>query len=78
MDPIFFTISYFYFILFFVLLGRYYGWQQGYAVIDLEILHPSKIEDICLSKFIALVLQVSNFEHGDFLKKLVFFTKKLF
>ncbi|RVW38267.1 hypothetical protein CK203_071114 [Vitis vinifera] len=32
--------------------------MAGYAVIDLEILHPSKIEDICLSKFIALVLQV--------------------
>ncbi|KAF4365419.1 hypothetical protein F8388_012784 [Cannabis sativa] len=29
----------------------------GYAVIDLEILNPSKIEDICLSKFIALILQ---------------------
>ncbi|EOY30778.1 Adenine nucleotide alpha hydrolases-like superfamily protein, putative isoform 1 [Theobroma cacao] len=31
--------------------------EQGYAVIDLEALDPSKIEDICLSKFIALVLQ---------------------
>ncbi|XP_062090785.1 uncharacterized protein LOC133797041 [Humulus lupulus] len=29
----------------------------GYAVIDLEILNPSKIEVICLSKFIALILQ---------------------
>lgn len=31
--------------------------DQGYAVIDLEILNPSKIEDIFLSKFLALVLQ---------------------
>ncbi|XP_034699751.1 tRNA(Ile)-lysidine synthase isoform X3 [Vitis riparia] len=36
---------------------------QGYAVIDLEILHPSKIEDICLSKFIALVLQFISQRH---------------
>ncbi|KAK6944970.1 tRNA(Ile)-lysidine/2-thiocytidine synthase, N-terminal [Dillenia turbinata] len=31
---------------------------QGYAVINLEVLDPSNIEDISLSKFIALVLQV--------------------
>ncbi|XP_022749822.1 uncharacterized protein LOC111299109 [Durio zibethinus] len=31
--------------------------DQGYAVINLKALDPSKIEDICLSKFIALVLQ---------------------
>ncbi|XVE54263.1 hypothetical protein DITRI_Ditri03aG0066700 [Diplodiscus trichospermus] len=31
--------------------------DQGYAVINLNALDPSKIEDICLSKFIALVLQ---------------------
>ncbi|PON50553.1 tRNA(Ile)-lysidine synthase [Parasponia andersonii] len=29
----------------------------GYAVIDLEILNQSKIEDICLSKFLALILR---------------------
>ncbi|XP_034699750.1 uncharacterized protein LOC117925045 isoform X2 [Vitis riparia] len=37
--------------------------MAGYAVIDLEILHPSKIEDICLSKFIALVLQFISQRH---------------
>ncbi|XWS69892.1 hypothetical protein CRYUN_Cryun03dG0002700 [Craigia yunnanensis] len=31
--------------------------DQGYAVINLKALDPSKIEDICLSKFISLVLQ---------------------
>ncbi|KAM3760109.1 hypothetical protein ACB098_01G169400 [Castanea mollissima] len=31
--------------------------DQGYAIIDLEILSPSKVEDICLSKFLSLVLQ---------------------
>ncbi|KAI9186322.1 hypothetical protein LWI28_016179 [Acer negundo] len=31
--------------------------NDGYAVIDLEILNPSKVEDICLTKFLALVLQ---------------------
>ncbi|TYJ32298.1 hypothetical protein E1A91_A05G026200v1 [Gossypium mustelinum] len=31
--------------------------DQGYAVINLKTLNPSKIEDICLSKFITLVLQ---------------------
>ncbi|KAK8550263.1 hypothetical protein V6N13_118781 [Hibiscus sabdariffa] len=31
--------------------------DQGYAVIDLKALDPSKIDDICLSKFITLVLQ---------------------
>ncbi|XP_031285085.1 uncharacterized protein LOC116143773 isoform X3 [Pistacia vera] len=31
--------------------------DEGYAVLDLEVLKPSKIEDICLSKFLALVLQ---------------------
>ncbi|KAH7572574.1 hypothetical protein ACOSP7_015376 [Xanthoceras sorbifolium] len=31
--------------------------DHGYAVIDLEILNLSKVEDICLSKFLALVLQ---------------------
>ncbi|XWS26849.1 hypothetical protein CRYUN_Cryun26dG0065700 [Craigia yunnanensis] len=29
----------------------------GYAIINLKALDPSKIEDICLSKFVALVLQ---------------------
>ncbi|KAK1550098.1 hypothetical protein Q3G72_013592 [Acer saccharum] len=31
--------------------------NDGYAVIDLEILNPSKVEGICLTKFLALVLQ---------------------
>eukprot|EP00257_Ricinus_communis_P024844 XP_025012258.1 uncharacterized protein LOC8268361 isoform X3 [Ricinus communis] len=31
--------------------------HQGYAIIDLEILNPSKVMDICLVKFLALVLQ---------------------
>ncbi|XVF34842.1 hypothetical protein REPUB_Repub18cG0093100 [Reevesia pubescens] len=31
--------------------------DQGYAIINLKALDPSKIEVICLSKFIALVLQ---------------------
>ncbi|KAK7379999.1 hypothetical protein VNO78_32319 [Psophocarpus tetragonolobus] len=31
--------------------------DHGYAVIDLQILHPLKIEDICLMKFLSLVLQ---------------------
>ncbi|GMI92745.1 RASPBERRY 3 [Hibiscus trionum] len=31
--------------------------DQGYAVIDLKALDPSKIDDICLSKFITLLLQ---------------------
>ncbi|MFS7991031.1 putative tRNA(Ile)-lysidine synthetase [Helianthus anomalus] len=30
---------------------------QGYAVIDLEILNPSEVLDICLSKFVTLLLQ---------------------
>ncbi|KAF8034357.1 hypothetical protein BT93_C0607 [Corymbia citriodora subsp. variegata] len=30
---------------------------QGYAVIDLKTLNPSKVEDICLAKFIANVTQ---------------------
>lgn len=29
----------------------------GYAIIDLQILNPSEVEDICLSRFLALVLQ---------------------
>ncbi|XP_057969741.1 uncharacterized protein LOC131158849 isoform X2 [Malania oleifera] len=36
---------------------------QGYAVIDVEVLNPSKIEDICLSKFVALVLQFISQRH---------------
>lgn len=31
--------------------------QHGYAIVDLEILNPSKVTDICLSKFVALILQ---------------------
>ncbi|CAK8534027.1 unnamed protein product [Lathyrus sativus] len=31
--------------------------DHGYALIDLQILCPSKIEDICLMKFLSLVLQ---------------------
>ncbi|KAC9599081.1 hypothetical protein R6Q59_013314 [Mikania micrantha] len=30
---------------------------QGYAIIDLEILNPSEVLDICLSKFLTLLLQ---------------------
>ncbi|KAA8534971.1 hypothetical protein F0562_029974 [Nyssa sinensis] len=37
--------------------------DKGYAVIDLETLNPSKIEDICLSKFVALVLQFISPRH---------------
>ncbi|KAG5564712.1 hypothetical protein RHGRI_000791 [Rhododendron griersonianum] len=48
---------------------------QGYAVIDLEILSPSKIKDICLSKFVALVLQFISQRHrpvrGSALKSLL-------
>lgn len=35
--------------------------QHGYAVIDLETLNPKEVKDICLVKFIALVLQVLLF-----------------
>ncbi|XP_050367181.1 uncharacterized protein LOC126785500 isoform X2 [Argentina anserina] len=35
----------------------------GYAVIDLEILNQSKVEDICLSKFISLILQFISQRH---------------
>ncbi|KAG8636275.1 hypothetical protein MANES_16G114900v8 [Manihot esculenta] len=31
--------------------------QHGYAIIDLEILNPSKMADLCLTKFMTLVLQ---------------------
>ncbi|XP_050216808.1 uncharacterized protein LOC126667777 isoform X2 [Mercurialis annua] len=37
--------------------------QQGYAIIDLEILDPSKVIAICLAKFIALVLQFISQRH---------------
>lgn len=43
--------------------------QQGYAILDLEVLNPSKVPGICLSKFVALILQVlpilagSSFAH---------------
>ncbi|GLT69577.1 hypothetical protein SLA2020_417170 [Shorea laevis] len=37
--------------------------NQGYAVIDLRILNPSKVEDICLSRFLALVLQFISQRH---------------
>ncbi|CAM8883818.1 unnamed protein product [Rhodiola kirilowii] len=30
---------------------------HGYAIIDLELLNPSKVAELCLSKFMALVLQ---------------------
>ncbi|KAK3034337.1 hypothetical protein RJ639_032235 [Escallonia herrerae] len=36
---------------------------QGYAVIDLEILDPSNIKDVCLSKFVALILQFTSQRH---------------
>ncbi|XP_068649340.1 uncharacterized protein [Aristolochia californica] len=35
----------------------------GYATIDVEKLNPSKIEDICLSKFIAQILQFISQRH---------------
>lgn len=35
--------------------------QLGYAVIDLEVLNQSEFDDPCLSRFIALVLQVCSF-----------------
>ncbi|KAJ7969606.1 tRNA(Ile)-lysidine synthase [Quillaja saponaria] len=37
--------------------------DHGYAVIDLEILNLSKVEDICLSKFVSLVLQFISQRH---------------
>ncbi|XP_020536378.1 uncharacterized protein LOC105637727 isoform X3 [Jatropha curcas] len=37
--------------------------DQGYGIIDLEILNPSKIVDLCLAKFIALVLQFISQRH---------------
>lgn len=33
--------------------------QHGYAIVDLEKLNPSDAEDLCLSKFLALILQVT-------------------
>ncbi|XP_010249720.1 PREDICTED: uncharacterized protein LOC104592192 isoform X2 [Nelumbo nucifera] len=36
---------------------------HGYAIIDLEKLNPSNIEDICLSKFASLVLQFISQRH---------------
>ncbi|XAR66999.1 hypothetical protein NMG60_11013404 [Bertholletia excelsa] len=48
---------------------------QGYAVIDLESLKPLKVKDICLSKFISLVLQYISQRHkpvrGSVLKLLL-------
>eukprot|EP00257_Ricinus_communis_P014115 XP_015571715.1 uncharacterized protein LOC8268361 isoform X7 [Ricinus communis] len=42
--------------------------HQGYAIIDLEILNPSKVMDICLVKFLALVLQfISQRSHLQWL-----------
>uniref|UniRef100_A0A1Y3BUG9 Uncharacterized protein n=1 Tax=Helianthus annuus TaxID=4232 RepID=A0A1Y3BUG9_HELAN len=40
---------------------------QGYAVIDLEILNPSEVLDICLSKFVTLLLQSSFTAAGCYL-----------
>ncbi|CAL5397019.1 unnamed protein product [Camellia sinensis] len=37
--------------------------DKGYAIIDIEILNPSKVEDIFLSKFVALVLQFISQRH---------------
>ncbi|KAJ8749840.1 hypothetical protein K2173_013243 [Erythroxylum novogranatense] len=37
--------------------------DQGYAVVDLEILDPSKLAEMCLSKFISLVLQFISQRH---------------
>ncbi|KAK9269171.1 hypothetical protein L1049_000940 [Liquidambar formosana] len=36
---------------------------QGYAVIDLEALDPLKVEEICLSKFVSLVLKFISQRH---------------
>lgn len=36
---------------------------HGYAVIDLEKLNPSQTEDLCLSRFLALVLQFVSQRH---------------
>ncbi|CAN1772757.1 tRNA(Ile)-lysidine synthase [Linum perenne] len=41
--------------------------DQGYAIIDLIILNPSEVPDICLSKAIALVLQTSFTASGCYL-----------
>ncbi|XP_061366426.1 uncharacterized protein LOC133309648 [Gastrolobium bilobum] len=37
--------------------------DHGYAVIDLQILCPLKIEDICLMKFLSLILQFISQRH---------------
>ncbi|KAJ7973863.1 tRNA(Ile)-lysidine synthase [Quillaja saponaria] len=37
--------------------------DHGYAVVDLEILNPSKVEDICLSRFVSLLLQFISQRH---------------
>ncbi|KAK3041676.1 hypothetical protein RJ639_001486 [Escallonia herrerae] len=42
-------------------------YKQGYAVIDLEILDPSNIKDVCLSKFVSLLLQTSLTAAGCYL-----------
>ncbi|CAN1277987.1 tRNA(Ile)-lysidine synthase [Linum perenne] len=41
--------------------------DQGYAIMDLIILNPSEVPDICLSKAIALVLQTSFTASGCYL-----------
>ncbi|XP_065849237.1 uncharacterized protein [Euphorbia lathyris] len=37
--------------------------HHGYAIIDLEILNPSKIMDVCLAKFVTLILQFVSQRH---------------
>ncbi|WCJ42480.1 tRNA(Ile)-lysidine synthase [Euphorbia peplus] len=37
--------------------------HHGYAIIDLEILNPSKLMDMCLAKFVALILQFVSQRH---------------
>jgi hypothetical protein len=48
-------------------LGLLLHLQHGYAVIDLQILGPLKIEDICMMKFLSSVLQVLLILHMNVL-----------
>lgn len=52
--------------------------QLGYAVLDLEILNESKIEDICLSKFIALVLKVLQLSPYKLFDIIVIFLRNIY
>ncbi|KAJ0962904.1 hypothetical protein J5N97_028026 [Dioscorea zingiberensis] len=37
--------------------------QHGYVIIDLEKLEPSNVEDLCLSKFLSMILQFISQRH---------------